>query len=71
VANKRRARRAVVAGHRITWVREQDEDELAKAVGGEPTVDWIEVATFASQDKLKEWLSQKAPAFLNGPFVAL
>jgi hypothetical protein len=38
---------------------------------GEPTVDRIDVAAFASQEKLKEWVSQHAPAFLNGPLVAL
>ena len=30
-----------------------------------PTIDSIEVAEFESQAALKEWLSKKAPAFLQ------
>jgi hypothetical protein len=57
--------------HRILWIREMDEDELRRAGEGEPTVDRIEVAAFASQEKLREWVSQNAPAFASGPLVAL
>jgi hypothetical protein len=31
-----------------------------------PTIDSIEVAEFESHDKLREWVRQKAPAFLRG-----
>ena len=55
--------------HRIIWVREMDEDELRKAGEGEPTVDGIDAATFDSHDKLREWVRQKAPAFLGGPLL--
>lgn len=57
--------------HRILWVREMDEDELRRAGEGEPTVDRIDVAAFDSQDKLREWMSRTAPAFAEGPLVAL
>jgi len=57
--------------HRIVWVREMDEDELRRGGEGEPTVDRIDVAAFVSQEKLREWVSQMAPAFAQGPLVAL
>jgi hypothetical protein len=49
--------------HRITFVREMDEDELRQAGEGEPTVDRIEVGEFASHDDAEAWLLKKAPAF--------
>jgi hypothetical protein len=55
--------------HRILWVREMDEDELRRAGKGEPTVDRIDVAAFDSQEKLREWVSQMAPAFVVGPII--
>jgi hypothetical protein len=55
--------------HRIVWVREMDEDELGKAGDDEPTVDRIEVASFAAQEKLQQWVSQRAAAFVGGPLV--
>jgi hypothetical protein len=55
--------------HRILWVKEMDEDELRRAGEGEPTVDRIDVASFESQEKLREWVSQTAPAFLGGPLL--
>jgi hypothetical protein len=57
--------------HRIVWVREMDEDELRRAGEGEPTVDRIDVAAFGTQEKLRQWVSQMAPAFAQGPLVAL
>ncbi len=57
--------------HRIVWVREMDEDELRRAGGGEPTVDRIAIAAFNPQGKLRQWVSQHAPAFLRGPIVGL
>lgn len=55
--------------HRIIYVREMDEDELARAGEEEPTVDGIEAASFNAPDKLRQWVSQRAPAFLRGTLV--
>ena len=49
--------------HRLVWVREMTEDEIAQVGETEPTIDSIEVAEFESHAALKEWLSKKAPAF--------
>lgn len=57
--------------HRIVWVKEMDQDELRRAGEGEPTVDGIDVAAFVTQEKLREWVSRMAPAFAQGPLVAL
>jgi hypothetical protein len=41
------------------------DEEKIKCVGDTaPTIDSIEVAEFESHAALKEWLNQKAPAFL-------
>jgi hypothetical protein len=53
--------------HRITWLRELDEDELKKAGEGEPTIDQLLVASFDAPEKIREWVKLKAPAFLGGP----
>ncbi len=55
--------------HRVTWIREMDQDELSKAGEAEPTIDAIEVAAFDSQDKLRQWVRKKAPAFLDGALL--
>lgn len=51
--------------HRITFIREMDEEELRKVGKGEPTIDRIEVGEFESNEQLREWLQQKAAAFLR------
>jgi hypothetical protein len=51
--------------HRISWVREMDEDELRKAGEGEPTIDRIEVAEFESQEELRVWLEKHASVFVR------
>lgn len=51
--------------HRITYLREMDEDELKKADEGEPTIDSIAVAEFDSQQAIAEWLKKHASAFLR------
>jgi len=51
--------------HRITFVREMDEDELRKVPSGEPTIDRIEVADFESHEELNAWVQKKAPGFLR------
>ncbi len=51
--------------HRVLWVREMTEDEIKQMGETGPTIDSIEVAQFESQAALKEWLSKKAPAFMQ------
>lgn len=51
--------------HRITFIREMDEEELRKADQGEPTIDKIEVAEFESHEAQQEWLKKIGPAFLR------
>ena len=41
------------------------EAEIVQVGESEPTIDKIEVAEFESHAALKEWLGQKAPAFLQ------
>jgi hypothetical protein len=53
--------------HRISYIREMDEDELRQVGEKGPTIDRIEVAEFESQEELREWLKKNAPAFLRGP----
>jgi hypothetical protein len=50
--------------HRVLWIREMSEEEIRQVGENGPTIDSIEVAEFESHDTLKEWLKQKAPAFL-------
>lgn len=51
--------------HRITFVREMDEEELRKAGEGEPTIDDIEIGEFETTQDMREWLKERAPAFLR------
>jgi hypothetical protein len=41
------------------------EAEIRHVGETKPTIDTIEVAEFESHAALKEWLSQKAPAFVR------
>lgn len=50
--------------HRVTWVREMDEDELRRAGTGEATVDRIELAEFESVEEQRKWLGKHAAVFL-------
>lgn len=52
--------------HRITYVREMDEQELRRAGEGEPTIDRIEVAEFESSVDADGWLNKVAPRFQRG-----
>src|SRR5262249_36639621 len=49
--------------HRVTFIREMDEDELRKAGEGEPTIDGFDIAEFESGEELRAWITQHAPAF--------
>lgn len=51
--------------HRVVWIREMAEADIQQVGETGPTIDSIEVAEFESQAALKEWLSQKAPAFVK------
>jgi hypothetical protein len=53
--------------HRVTFIREMDEDELKKAGEAAPTIDGIDIAEFESVQEMREWLKEKAPAFLRQP----
>jgi hypothetical protein len=49
----------------MLWVREMNEEEIRQVGETGPTIDSIEVAEFESHEALKEWLSKKAPAFMQ------
>lgn len=51
--------------HRITWVREMDEDQVRRVPTGEPTVDRIEVVECETVEEVKGWLAANAPGFTN------
>jgi hypothetical protein len=51
--------------HRVLWVREMSEEEIRQVGEKGPTIDSIEVAEFTSHEALKQWLKEKAPAFLS------
>ena len=52
--------------HRITYLREMDEEELRRVGRDGPTIDRIEVAEFESLEEQRDWLKKNAPAFLRG-----
>jgi hypothetical protein len=51
--------------HRIVWIREMPEADIKQVGETGPTIDSIELAEFESQAAQKEWLSKKAPAFMQ------
>jgi hypothetical protein len=51
--------------HRVLWIREMSKEEIRQVGDKGPTIDSIELSEFESNDALKEWLKQKAPAFLR------
>jgi hypothetical protein len=53
--------------HRVLWVREMSQEEIRQVGEKGPTIDSITVAEFESHDALKQWLKQKAPAFVRTP----
>jgi len=57
--------RAGLQQHRVLWIREMDEEDIWKVGETGPTIDSIQIAEFDSHDRLKEWLGEKAPAFLR------
>jgi hypothetical protein len=51
--------------HKVLWVREMTAEEVRQVGETGPTIDSIEVAEFETNAEVKEWLKQKAPAFLQ------
>jgi hypothetical protein len=49
--------------HRITFIREMDEDQLRKAGEREPTIDSIEMAEFETHEEVRDWIKKNASAF--------
>jgi hypothetical protein len=49
---------------RVVWVAEMSEEGVRQVGDSGPTIDRIELGEFETQAALKEWLKQKAPAFL-------
>jgi hypothetical protein len=50
--------------HRVVWMCEMTKEEIRRVGETGPTIDSIEVAEFESHDALKQWLSEKASAFM-------
>ncbi|MCZ2340467.1 MAG: hypothetical protein LC104_01565 [Bacteroidales bacterium] len=55
--------RAGLQRHRVLWVREMSEKDIRQIGDQGPTIDSIEIGEFETQDALKHWLAQHAPAF--------
>ena len=55
--------RAGLQRHRVLFVREMSEADIAEVGENGPTIDRIKVAEFQSHQELKEWLEQNARAF--------
>jgi hypothetical protein len=50
--------------HRITFIREMDEEELRQAGNRQPTIDRIEVAKCKTPEDAEEWLKRHASVFV-------
>lgn len=57
--------RAGLQRHRILWIHELDDAEIQQTDDKEPTIDRVEIKEFESQNDLRNWLTQNAPAFLG------
>ncbi len=51
--------------HRVVWIKEMSKEEIKKAGDSGPTIDSIQVSAFESNDELKKWVDENAPAFLR------
>jgi hypothetical protein len=51
--------------HRVLWVREMSKEEIERVGETGPTIDSIEVGEFATHEERREWLKNKAPAFVR------
>jgi hypothetical protein len=52
--------------HRILWIKEMTEEEIARVGESGPTIDSIEVGEFTSYEERCEWIKERAPGFLGG-----
>lgn len=57
--------RAGLQRHRIIWVREMTKDEIKEIGESGPTIDRIEIEEFTSNDDVKAWVGEHAPALLH------
>jgi hypothetical protein len=53
--------------HHVLWLREMTPAEIREVGETGPTIDKIEVGEFETHAAVKEWLKEKAPAFVEGP----
>jgi len=53
----------------VLWVREMSKEEIERVGDTGPTIDSIEVGEFATHDERREWIMNRAPAFLGEPGV--
>lgn len=51
--------------HRVLWLREMSDDDIQKTGEAGPTIDSIQVGEFENHQELREWLANRAPAFLT------
>ena len=51
--------------HRVVWIREMSQEDIAQVGESGPTIDSIHVVEFESNAELKEWLSKTASGFLH------
>ena len=51
--------------NRIVWIREMSEEDIRQVGDNGPTIDSIQVAEFETQAALRQWLKEKAPAFVR------
>lgn len=54
-----------IARHRITYIKEMNEDELRRVGTTGPTIDKIVIEEFQEHDALQAWLKQHAPGFVK------
>jgi len=57
--------RAGLQRHRVLFVREMSEGDIAQVGEDGPTIDSITIAEFETHPELKEWLENHAPAFCS------
>ena len=57
--------RAGLQRHRIVWVREMTKEEVSVLGESAPTVDSIEIGEFESNEDLRVWVGERAPALLH------
>jgi hypothetical protein len=55
--------RAGLQRHRVTWVREMNEEDIRQTSEKGPTIDSIEIGEFETHDAMRGWLGTHAPAF--------